>query len=392
MIEVPASAPRVCKVFCEKENMAAAFAALAVASSPHPPRFDGMFLSLNSQTALWDTSMWKRDLEAMKTAQLRFFAVPHLARQIGPATAACPSGTFEAWFPSSSRLPTACFTQVGDTSSSAGTIGNILAAANATGLSVHLGLAKELRMDDQDKSVATLKAFADLQFAVAQQLAGGVHYWSDRCRGRDLHRGGGVERRAVAGLHAALRVDLLAGAHPQHQEDASRRPCRLGVALRSLQPHALSHPKVPAAVGVCRAVGGGARRVGARPRRRRAAGLEWRERELVCRRARAARQHEPRRRAQRRSAWSNVELFEEVWPRSCQWPDECHGRHPAPFSRIRRSSRTRRRSSPDPQVIAWEWTSCLSPTAGNGAAFPEANKANYEAYLAHIKELRNVYW
>ena len=72
MIEVPASAPRVCKVFCEKENMAAAFAALAVASSPHPPRFDGMFLSLNSQTALWDTSMWKRDLEAMKTAQLRF--------------------------------------------------------------------------------------------------------------------------------------------------------------------------------------------------------------------------------------------------------------------------------------------------------------------------------
>ena len=71
--------------------MAAAFAALAVASSPHPPRFDGMFLSLNSQTALWDTSMWKRDLEAMKTAQLRFFAVPHLARQIGPATAACPS-------------------------------------------------------------------------------------------------------------------------------------------------------------------------------------------------------------------------------------------------------------------------------------------------------------
>ena len=49
-------------------------------------------------------------------------------------------------------------------------------------------------------------------------------------------------------------------------------------------------------------------------------------------------------------------------------------------------------SGPDPQVIAWEWTSCLSPTAGNGAAFPEANKANYEAYLAHIKELRNVYW
>ena len=96
---------------------------------------------------------------------------------------------------------------------------------------------------------------------------------------------------------------------------------------------------------------------------------------------------------QRRSAWSNVELF-EVWPRSCQWPDECHGRHPAPFSRIKAQLENEAPilSGPDPQVIAWEWTSCLSPTAGNGAAFPEANKANYEAYLAHIKELRNVYW
>ena len=81
-------------------------------------------------------------------------------------------------------------------------------------------------------------------------------------------------------------------------------------------------------------------------------------------------------------------------PRSCQWPDECHGRHPAPFSRIKAQLENEAPilSGPDPQVIAWEWTSCLSPTAGNGAAFPEANKANYEAYLAHIKELRNVYW
>ena len=30
---------------------------------------------------------------------------------------------------------------------------------------------------------------------------------------------------------------------------------------------------------------------------------------------------------------ANVELF-EVWPRSCEWPAVCHGRHPAPWSRI----------------------------------------------------------
>ena len=39
---------------------------------------------------------------------------------------------------------------------------------------------------------------------------------------------------------------------------------------------------------------------------------------------------------------------------------------------------------PDPQIIAWEWFSCLSPTAGNGAPFPDANKANYDAYKAYL--------
>lgn len=32
-------------------------------------------------------------------------------------------------------------------------------------------------------------------------------------------------------------------------------------------------------------------------------------------------------------AQANVEIF-EVWPQSCEWPDVCHGRHPAPWTRI----------------------------------------------------------
>ena len=42
-------------------------------------------------------------------------------------------------------------------------------------------------------------------------------------------------------------------------------------------------------------------------------------------------------RAASRKIFSNVELF-EVWPRGCQYTPKtgvCHGRHPAPFSRIR---------------------------------------------------------
>ena len=353
-----------------------------------------MFLSLNSQTALWDTSMWKRDLEAMKTAQLRFFAVPHLARQIGPATAACPSGTFEAWFPLSSRLPTACFTQVGDTSSSAGTIGNILAAANATGLSVHLGLAKELRMDDQDKSVATLKAFADLQWAVAQQLwqvaftigltdvVAGIYTEVEESNAAPwlayMQRFASTYLQALTlNIKKTLRADLVVWASPYVLFNRTRFPIQkylLPSAFAGLWEEALA-AWAPALDVVAPQDSSGAN------------GNSFADvRELLGNMSRAVAR-------QRRSAWSNVELF-EVWPRSCQWPDECHGRHPAPFSRIKAQLENEAPilSGPDPQVIAWEWTSCLSPTAGNGAAFPEANKANYEAYLAHIKELRNVYW
>ena len=81
-----------------------------------------------------------------------------------------------------------------------------------------------------------------------------------------------------------------------------------------------------------------------------------------------------------RPLWSNVELF-EVWPRSCEWPDACHGRHPAPFERIKAQLENERPLAE--KLIAWEWSSCLSPNNGS-ETWPEATKANFEAYKAYL--------
>ena len=83
---------------------------------------------------------------------------------------------------------------------------------------------------------------------------------------------------------------------------------------------------------------------------------------------------------QRRPLWSNVELF-EVWPRDCEWPDACHGRHPAPFERIKAQLENERPLAV--KLIAWEWSSCLSPNNGS-ETWPEATKANFEAYKAYL--------
>ena len=134
----------------------------------HAPKFDGIFASFNPTTAQWAESDWRRDLQSMKDVSMSFFVVPHTVHQSGPPTAACKSGTFNTYFPSS-LLPSACFTQAGNTAHAGGSVGAILAAANATGLSVHLGLAYEKGMD-WPSNVSLIKTLAWLQWEVAQQL------------------------------------------------------------------------------------------------------------------------------------------------------------------------------------------------------------------------------
>jgi hypothetical protein len=88
--------------------------------------------------------------------------------------------------------------------------------------------------------------------------------------------------------------------------------------------------------------------------------------------ASAARQH--------RGMWSNIELF-ATWPPECQWSRDhghCRGRAPAPISRIVRQIQTaalvlarHHGGSSQPLavgqavLVAWEWTSCLSPNGGD---------------------------
>ena len=88
--------------------------------------------------------------------------------------------------------------------------------------------------------------------------------------------------------------------------------------------------------------------------------------------------------------WANVEIF-EIWPRSCQPSptNPCHGRHPAPFDRIKKQMANEAGKLGRPQsatLIVWEWYSCFSPNAIGDPhhPFPEAAKANYVAYLEYL--------
>lgn len=100
--------------------------------------------------------------------------------------------------------------------------------------------------------------------------------------------------------------------------------------------------------------------------------------------------------------WSNVELF-QAWPDTCHWTratGHCHGRAPAPMDRIigqiELAAKTLAKAhaygdssgetfAKGYQIIAWEWTSCLSPHGGTGQLNITAlARANYEAYAQYV--------
>lgn len=354
-----------------------------VALSLHPPRFDGVFVSLNEQTALWNETVWRADLEAMAAVSMTFLILPHTLRQSGPPTSACPSGTFEAHY--ELRNASACFKQVG-VDSAGGTVIAVLAAANATGLKVHLGLAMKPHMDDPTNTTA-VRTFAWLQWEVAQQLwqlastAGLLHtiegFYTEVeesnshswVAGMELFAGHYLQSLAQD-IKTQLRADLKVWSSPYAVANRSRYPASLYV-LPSLYgalweetfaawAPALDHVALQDSTGALGNSFGDVRQL------------------LGNVSAASARQG--------RSAWTNIELF-EVWPSSCEWPAVCHGRHPAPFERIRQQLENEAPllRGPEPKIIAWEWTSCLSPTEGNGAAFPDANRANYAAYRSYLR-------
>jgi hypothetical protein len=99
---------------------------------------------------------------------------------------------------------------------------------------------------------------------------------------------------------------------------------------------------------------------------------------------------------QERAQWSNVELFQD-WPPSCHWSradGHCHGRAPAPMSRILQQIQLAAQvlgghggsgGGKQQQIIAWEWTSSLSPNGGTGKDnITKLTQANYKAYAEYV--------
>jgi hypothetical protein len=364
-------------------------------ASVHAPTFDGIFTALNPSTAAWDADAWSIDLHAMSAVGMSFFVVPHLARQHGDPTAACPAGLFEVYFAfdeASKSLPTHCFKQAGldPRSHPGGTVVSILTAANQTGMGVHLGLALQTNPDPRSSNETVIKAYAWLQWQLAQ------HLW-------DLTSAAGLTRQLL-GFYTELEesngvswLSLMPGFAGHYLQPLAHN---VKTKLRSdlliwASPYAVGNRTrysvqdwmVPAAFsGLWEQTWAGLAPdldLVALQDSTGALGNSFADvQELLGNMsAAAARQH--------RSSWTNVELF-EVWPQSCQWPDECHGRHPAPFARIKAQLENEAPllMGDAPKIIAWEWSSCLSPTPGNGAKFPDANRENYNSYKTHVQAIK----
>jgi hypothetical protein len=350
------------------------------ATVAHPARFNGMFVSLNAKTAAWDGPTWVRDITAMKAVGMDFVVLPHLAKEISPPTGACPSGVYQTHFPGLS--PAQCFHQISNATTT------ILRSANATNFGVHLGLAFQNQPDPRSDNGTVVRAYAWLQWTVAEalwKLAGGLGlshvvagFYTEQEESNSVHWLTNATVFAThylnplaADIKTKLRSDLLVWVSPYAVANRTRYsvkdwmlPSTFGALWE--QTFAAWAPELDL-VALQDSTGA-------------LANSYSDVRELLGNVSLASmRQH--------RSSWANVELF-EVWPRSCQWPDECHGRHPAPFARIQAQLENEAPLlvGPAPKIIAWEWTSCMSPTPGNGAPFPDANRANYDAYQKYVLE------
>ena len=108
------------------------------------PAFSGMFVALTLTTSLWSQAEWDTDAASMRLAGFTTLIIPHTGKQLSAPTALCPQGTFETWYPVSpaafNGTGAACFTEVGDVKAEGGTLGNVLRAAKRYNLTVSLGL------------------------------------------------------------------------------------------------------------------------------------------------------------------------------------------------------------------------------------------------------------
>ena len=398
--------------FCYGNGTASALQWVPRAST-NKPRFSGMFVALTNTTSLWSQEQWDTDCKSMKAAKFDFLVVPHTGRQTAPASASCPHGRFEVYYPAPDFNGTgACYEQVGDLDAEGGTLGNVLRAARAAELSggVHLGLM--FAPSEHGFPQQTNGSFADwggYQASVAAHLhtlfgseMTGVYteiefsnaeYWISAMTafGRDYL--GGIARGVAALPVPEGSIQVWASPYSIGNETRHPsgfvRPVAYAQAMRAAidaagGPNLFHHVAMQDSMG---AQGNSFQN---------ASDFLGNMSALV-------------------RSWSNVELF-EVWPRDCQWPDPCHGRHPAPWTRIVQqmaNEAAQLGGAESATLIAWEWYSChffaraahrqrrshvlttpsfahryscFSPNAGGDPAhpFPAEAKANYDAYMAYL--------
>ena len=369
------------------------------------PHLTGVFVNIDRIADVWTAAEWRADLKAMKTAGIEFFIVHHLARATSRAADdICPLGYYDTYYTPQRRQsrdqqqphePAPCLQP--RTGPGGAALSLVLEAAAELDLKVYLGLAMTatpLFFDHgRAMNITILDAYTHLCMQIGQDA------WSSAT---DTHR------NVIDGWYTMLEEwndGMWSSLAPTW---ASRFLNPLAYALKTeLRP--ASRIQLNATVFASPYyIGNQTRRPDAKfgdlsPAKN---GLLWEqvlerwapELDLIAPQDAMGAQGNSfhnvssylgeiaaaSRRADRR-VWSNTELF-EVYPQTCQWPATCHGRHPAPFSRIKRQM-----ANEAPLVdalIAWEWTSCLSALAGRllyKDQYPNATAELYAEYLAYVQ-------
>ena len=362
---------------------------LAAVGNITVPHLSGVFVALDAVTA--NRSSWRADLQAMKDVGIEFLVLRATAQGISwnastdPA-AGCPLGRFDTYFPpaAGSALQRCLKEQLGNIDA----VGTVLADAAALDLGVHLGLAyPEGAANAAARGANATQYYRDyawLQWGIAQDL------WQ-RYGGRYGSGGTSTLRGFYTDLEECNEVGYLALASPlaghflqplAHDVHTQLDAIAAGAAdlLVWASPYFVANETRHAPSSIMDAnfyadfwgqIFEWAPDFGliAPQDSMGAQGNSFENVSTYVDALRAASS------AAARPFWSNVELF-EVWPTSCAWPAPCHGRHPAPFARIK--AQLANEATRADRLIAWEWESCLSPLHSDSSA------ALYQQYKQYV--------
>ena len=345
---------------------------------------------------------------------MTFFVIHHTATGTANTSTGCPAGTYQTYF---DPVNGPCFRSMPASSAApGGTVGVIVRAAAAVGMMVHLGLAEQEQLGPVvagkrqsplyglHANVTVLRQYQAVQAELARAL------WS-------AFGASGT----IAGIYTGLEEPQNhADALPDWQRLAANYFQPLAHYIKTALPPAGAHPAAALTVWSSPdAVGNFSRYPRADMLGPRLIGDLWEQMFIMApdfdlialqdsqgergqnswedtaaflgnSSAAAARQS--------RAMWSNVELFVDG-PPSCRWSrseGHCHGRAPAPMPRILAqiqlaatvlgggvggSSGHRGPFS----IVAWEWTSCLSPNGGTGRQnITRLSAANFHEYASYI--------